>query len=379
MIIVTGLAGVSNCASSLMALARLKLCVAVVFSGAPLIFTPWRQFFDRIGAQFLSGHRQLKMTPTLEVRNLIKDFPGHRAVSDISFSIPQGSFFSLLGPSGCGKTTTLRMIAGFEQPTSGEVLLNGEKVNQRRPYERNVSTVFQNYALFPHLSARGNIEFGLKRQHVTNMENRVHEAIKLVGLAGKEERRPIQLSGGERQRVALARSLVLEPDVLLLDEPLAALDPKLRKQMRGELKAMQRRIGISFLLVTHDQEEALSMSDYVAVMNQGRVEQIGSPEEVYLHPRTRFVAGFLGAVNWIGEVGIRPESTRIASHPESNGAHSCSATVTDSVFLGDRVQVRVQLATGQEAVAQVTRGSTVFQPGEAVHICWNPADELSFP
>jgi ABC-type Fe3+/spermidine/putrescine transport system ATPase subunit len=352
-------------------------------------YTDWRasdfcrpcvRFFDRIGTQFFfQDTGQPQMTPILEVRNLIKDFPGHRAVADICFSIPQGSFFSLLGPSGCGKTTTLRMIAGFEQPTSGEVLLKGENVNQRRPYERNVSTVFQNYALFPHLSARGNIEFGLKRQQVSNRANRVQEAIRLVGLTGKEDRRPAQLSGGERQRVALARSLVLEPDVLLLDEPLAALDPKLRKQMRVELKAMQRRVGISFLLVTHDQEEALSMSDYVAVMNEGRIEQIGSPEEVYLRPRTRFVAGFLGAVNWIGDVGVRPESTRIASHPERNGAHSCSATVTDSVFLGDRIHVRVQLATGQEAIAQVTRGSTVFQPGEAVHICWNPADELSFP
>ena len=318
------------------------------------------------------------MTPILEVRNLIKDFPGHRAVAGISFSIPQGSFFSLLGPSGCGKTTTLRMIAGFEQPTSGEVLLKGENVNQRKPYERNVSTVFQNYALFPHLSARGNIEFGLKRQRANNCEKRVQEILKLVGLAGKEDRRPAQLSGGERQRVALARSLVLHPDVLLLDEPLAALDPKLRKQMRVELKAMQRRVGITFLLVTHDQEEALSMSDYVAVMNEGNIEQLAPPEEVYLRPRTRFVAGFLGAVNWIGDVGIRPEATRIAATSDGTAARSCSATVTDSVFLGDRVQVLVRLASGAEAVAQVARGSTVFHPGQAVQLCWNPYDEMTF-
>ena len=319
------------------------------------------------------------MTPILEVRNLIKDFPGHRAVAGISFSIPQGSFFSLLGPSGCGKTTTLRMIAGFERPSSGEVLLKGENVIHRKPYERNVSTVFQNYALFPHLSARGNIEFGLKRRKATATEKRVQEILKLVGLAGKEGRRPAQLSGGERQRVALARSLVLEPDVLLLDEPLAALDPKLRKQMRVELKAMQRRVGITFLLVTHDQEEALSMSDYVAVMNEGRIEQLAPPEEVYLRPRTRFVAGFLGAVNWIGDVGIRPEATRIGATPDGAGARSCSATVTDSVFLGDRVQVLVRLATGQEAVAQVARGSAVFQAGQAVQLCWNPSDEMTFP
>jgi spermidine/putrescine transport system ATP-binding protein len=318
------------------------------------------------------------MTPILEVRNLIKDFPGHRAVAGISFSIPQGSFFSLLGPSGCGKTTTLRMIAGFEQPTSGEVLLKGENVNHRKPYERNVSTVFQNYALFPHLSARGNIEFGLKRQKAKDAEKRVQEILKLVGLGGKEDRRPAQLSGGERQRVALARSLVLQPDVLLLDEPLAALDPKLRKQMRVELKAMQRRVGITFLLVTHDQEEALSMSDYVAVMNEGNIEQLAPPEEVYLKPRTRFVAGFLGAVNWIGDVGIRPEATRIAATLEGSNARSCAATVTDSVFLGDRVQVLVRLASGEQAIAQVARGSAVFQPGQSVQLCWNPSDEMTF-
>lgn len=318
------------------------------------------------------------MTPILEVRNLIKDFPGQRAVAGISLSIQPGSFFSLLGPSGCGKTTTLRMIAGFEQCTSGEVLLKGEMVNRSKPYERNVSTVFQNYALFPHLSARGNIEFGLRRRRMTDIDKRVQEVMNLVGLAGKESRRPAQLSGGERQRVALARSLVLQPDVLLLDEPLAALDPKLRKQMRVELKAMQRRAGITFLLVTHDQEEALSMSDQLAVMNEGHIEQIGSPEEVYLHPQTRFVAGFLGAVNWIGSVGIRPEATRIAHNAEPGSTRTSPATVTDSVFLGDRVHVRVRLASGEEAVAQVNRNS-VFQPGQPVHICWNPADEMIFP
>ena len=318
------------------------------------------------------------MTPILEVRNLVKDFPGQRAVAGISLSIQPGSFFSLLGPSGCGKTTTLRMIAGFEQCTSGEVLLKGEMVNHSRPYERNVSTVFQNYALFPHLSARGNIEFGLRRRRMTDIDKRVQEVMNLVGLAGKESRRPAQLSGGERQRVALARSLVLQPDVLLLDEPLAALDPKLRKQMRVELKALQRRAGITFLLVTHDQEEALSMSDQLAVMNEGHIEQIGSPEEVYLRPQTRFVAGFLGAVNWIGNVGIRPEATRIAPTAEPGNTRTSPATVTDSVFLGDRVHVRVRLASGEEAVAQVNR-SSIFQPGQTVHICWNPADEMVFP
>jgi ABC-type Fe3+/spermidine/putrescine transport system ATPase subunit len=316
------------------------------------------------------------MAPILELRRLVKDFPGHRAVREISLAIPQGSFFSLLGPSGCGKTTTLRLIAGFEQPTSGDVLLNGEVVNQRKPYQRNVSTVFQNYALFPHLSARENVAFGLRRHRAPEIDRRVREALELVSLAGKESRRPAQLSGGERQRVALARSLVLEPDVLLLDEPLAALDPKLRKQMRVELKAMQRRVGITFLLVTHDQEEALSMSDQLAVMNEGHVEQVGSPEEIYLRPQSRFVAGFLGAVNWINGIGIRPESVRLERVPAERGT---PATVTGSVFLGDRVQVQLRLGSGEDAVAQLPRSAVTFQPGDAVHLAWNAADEMSLP
>jgi ABC-type Fe3+/spermidine/putrescine transport system ATPase subunit len=254
--------------------------------------------------------------------------------------------------------------------------LNGEIVNQRKPYERNVSTVFQNYALFPHLNARENVEFGLRRHKANDIDRRVREALELVSLTGKESRRPAQLSGGERQRVALARSLVLQPDVLLLDEPLAALDPKLRKQMRLELKAMQRRVGITFLLVTHDQEEALSMSDQMAVMNAGRVEQVGSPEDVYLRPQSRFVAGFLGAVNWINGIGVRPESVRVNRAPVERGA---PATVTGSVFLGDCVQVLVRLANGESAVAQVARGDAGFEPGDAVHLAWNAADEMSLP
>jgi ABC-type Fe3+/spermidine/putrescine transport system ATPase subunit len=318
------------------------------------------------------------MSPVLELRNLVKHYPGQRAVDGISLCVPQGGFFSLLGPSGCGKTTTLRLIAGFEEPTSGDVLLKGEVVNARKPYERNVTTVFQSYALFPHLTARENIEFGLRRRKANDILRLVREVVELVNLTGKESRRPAQLSGGERQRVALARSLVLEPDVLLLDEPLAALDPKLRKQMRLELKAMQRRVGITFLLVTHDQEEALSMSDQLAVMNEGRIQQVGAPEEVYLRPRTAFVAGFLGAVNWIGGAGIRPESTRVARAPEANGSRSAPAVVTGSVFLGDCVHVLARLASGEEAVAQVPRGSEAFLEGDSVHICWDPADEMKF-
>ncbi len=318
------------------------------------------------------------MGPILELRKLVKHFPGQQAVNGISLTIPRGGFFSLVGPSGCGKTTTLRLIAGFEQPTSGDVLLNGEAVNHRKPYERNVSTVFQSYALFPHLTARQNIEFGLKRRKISEAARRVRDVLELVSLGGKEERRPAQLSGGERQRVALARSLVLEPDVLLLDEPLAALDPKLRKQMRGELKAMQRRVGITFLLVTHDQEEALSMSDQLAVMNQGLIEQVGSPEDVYLRPCSRFVAGFLGAVNWIGGVGIRPEATRLAASPDGGPQRYAAGLVTGSVFLGDCVQVMVRLDSGENVVAQVPRAAAGYAAGGPVHVCWDADDELVF-
>jgi ABC-type Fe3+/spermidine/putrescine transport system ATPase subunit len=318
------------------------------------------------------------MPPILELRKLVKHFPGQQAVNGISLSIPQGSFFSLLGPSGCGKTTTLRLIAGFEQPTAGEVLLNGEIVNHRKPYERSVSTVFQSYALFPHLTARGNIEFGLKRHRMGDIERRVREVIEFVSLQGKEERRPSQLSGGERQRVALARSLVLEPSVLLLDEPLAALDPKLRKQMRIELKAMQRRAGITFLLVTHDQEEALSMADQLAVMNQGRIEQVGTPEDVYLRPRTAFTASFLGSLNWIGGRGIRPEATRVVGVENSDAERKCAGKVTGSLFLGDRVQVLVRLNGGEDVVAQMPRSAAAFQTGDPVYVCWNAADEMNF-
>ena len=319
------------------------------------------------------------MDAILELRNVVKHYPAQRAVDGIDLAIPRGGFYSLVGPSGCGKTTTLRLIAGFEQPTSGEVRLGGAVVNHRKPYERNVSTVFQSYALFPHLTAGENIAFGLKRRRASNIAKRVADALALVSLTGKEDRYPAQLSGGERQRVALARSLVLEPDVLLLDEPLAALDPKLRKQMRLELKAMQRSVGITFLLVTHDQEEALSMSDQLAVMNNGRIEQVGAPEDVYLRPATRFVAGFLGAVNWIEGVGVRPEVIRICRPGSVAGLARRPATVTGAVFLGNCLHVLARLESGEETVAEVTRESGAFQVGEAVEICWHPSDEMRFP
>ncbi len=318
------------------------------------------------------------MAGVLELRGVSKQFPGHAAVSGVSLEVPQGEFFSLLGPSGCGKTTTLRLIAGFETPTSGAIFLNGQPIHELKPYERNVSTVFQNYALFPHLTVRGNIEFGLRRgPEVHEIARRVQTAIEMVRLSGKERRYPHQMSGGEKQRAALARSLVLEPDVLLLDEPLSALDPNLRKQVRGELKQLQRRVGITFLFVTHDQEEALSMSDRIAVMNAGRIEQVGTPEELYLTPASRFVASFLGEVNWIDGIGVRPESVRVSKCPPT-GVPQRQATVTRSRFLGNRIHVESQCGSGEAVIAEVSRLEACFAAGEPVHLWWQASDELRF-
>ena len=317
------------------------------------------------------------MPPVLELRQVVKDFPSHRAVDRVSLALERGGFYSLLGPSGCGKTTTLRMVGGFERPSEGEVVLNGAVVNDLKPYQRDVSTVFQSYALFPHLTALRNVEFGLRERGVPDRENRAVRALELVQLADKRDRMPAQLSGGERQRVALARSLVLEPQILLLDEPLAALDPKLRKQMRAELKGMQRKTGITFLFVTHDQEEALSMSDKVAVMNQGRIEQFGTPEEVYLRPATAFVAGFLGAINWFDEAGVRPESTRV-TRDKPEGLRCRRAAVESSLFLGNCVHLNATLDIGGHAIAELPRDQNHFQEGEIVWIHWEPADEVRF-
>src|SRR5271170_1208234 len=318
------------------------------------------------------------MESVLELDAVSKDYPAHRAVNAVSLGVGRGEFFSLLGPSGCGKTTTLRMVAGFEDPTTGQIRLNGAGIEHLKPYQRNVSTVFQNYALFPHLTVQQNIEFGLRRRAENHIDQRVRQVLELVQLTGKESRFPSQLSGGERQRVALARSLVLEPDVLLLDEPLSALDPNLRKQVRAELKNIQRQTGITFLFVTHDQEEALSLSDRLGVMNKGCLEQIGTPEEIYLQPATKFVASFLGAVNWIGEVGVRPEAMRIERAPSSNGHRSRPATILHSTFLGNCVHVDTRLSDGEPAVVEISRLGETFAPGERVHLWWEPADELRF-
>ena len=318
----------------------------------------------------------------VQVVDLIKRFGPVTAVDGINLHMPGGEFFSMLGPSGCGKTTTLRMIAGFEQPSAGRILLDGEDMTGTPPHRRHVNTVFQNYALFPHLNVFDNVAFGLRRQRVerSEVQRRVAEALELVQLTGFEKRRPAQLSGGQQQRVALARALVLKPAVLLLDEPLGALDAKLRKQLQIELKALQQQVGITFIYVTHDQEEALTMSDRIAVMSNGRVEQVGPPRLVYEEPSTVFVADFLGVSNLMqvtargadgqgrcrvrldnfelqaarggtdmfGETKatIRPE--RIRLEPQgATGENRLPGMVERWVYLGNAVQLIVRLATGQ--------------------------------
>ena len=328
------------------------------------------------------------MPGEVELRALTKRYDDFLAVDAIAATIPAGEFFSLLGPSGCGKTTTLRMIAGFVRPTEGEILLDGVDVAQVPPHKRNVHTVFQNYALFPHLDVFDNVLFGLKRKRVAKDEaqRRAQEAIELVELVGFERRKPSQLSGGQQQRVALARALVLRPAVLLLDEPLGALDAKIRKQLRIELKGLQEEVGITFVFVTHDQEEALSMSDRVAVMSNGRIEQIGTPSEVYEDPATVFVADFLGISNLmdgavvgacdggctvaIGDfrltagcgdttargpvkVVARPERLTLLEHG-ATADNVLPGMVERTVYVGSNLQVMVRLATGVQLQASIT-------------------------
>jgi ABC-type Fe3+/spermidine/putrescine transport system ATPase subunit len=305
----------------------------------------------------------------LRLVRLSKSFAAQRAVVDLSLEIERGSFFSLLGPSGSGKTTVLRMVAGFETPTSGEVWLNGARIDHLPPYRRNVNTVFQSYALFPHLTVRGNVEFGLRRKGAGDAAARVLRVLQQVQLESKAGRKPHELSGGERQRVALARAIVLEPDVLLLDEPLSALDPRLRKQLRGELRDLQKRIGVTFLFVTHDQEEALSMSDRVAVMNAGRLEQVGPPRQIYARPCSRFVADFLGAMNWIDGIGVRPEAVCL------NSAGAREGVVTGLTYLGSVVQVELRLASGEAVTALVAPGGAPAV-GDRLRVGWRTEDEV---
>jgi putative spermidine/putrescine transport system ATP-binding protein len=319
------------------------------------------------------------------------------AVDRLDLDVVDGEFFSMLGPSGSGKTTTLRLIAGFEQPTQGRILLHGRDVTAVPPFDRDVNTVFQDYALFPHLTVGDNVAYGLMVRKVPKAERttRVGDALRMVRLEGYEKRKPSQLSGGQRQRVALARALVNRPRVLLLDEPLGALDLKLREEMQIELKAIQQEVGITFIYVTHDQEEALTMSDRLAVFNKGRIEQIGSPAEVYERPATRFVAGFVGTSNLLtgsvaatilgrpGTFTIRPEKIRLAPTDAASGPDETSATGTiqSVVYLGPDTRYIVDLDAGARLVVteqnlRTTSTDVVEQQGKAVRLIWKRQHEL---
>jgi spermidine/putrescine transport system ATP-binding protein len=325
-----------------------------------------------------------------------KHFDDVVAVDDLTLEIPHGSFFALLGPSGCGKTTTLRMIGGFEEPDAGRIEIGGTDVTGVPPYKRDVNTVFQSYALFPHLNVFENVAFGLRRRKAKNIDARVRELLGVVGLEGMDKRKPRQLSGGQQQRVALARALVNNPRVLLLDEPLGALDLKLRKQMQLELKRIQSEVGITFVHVTHDQEEAMTMADAIAVMNNGRIEQLGTPSELYERPRTAFVAGFLGVSNLLrGEVfddqGVRIDGAgaiRVASplptsgsrvavgvRPEKlnlngEGANTLRGTVRERAYTGVATQYLVETPAG--IVTVFVQSSGAAAEGDAVTIGWEP-------
>jgi len=341
------------------------------------------------------------MTPDVRLEDVVKEFGDLRAVDGISLEIPRGSFFALLGPSGCGKTTTLRMIGGFEEVTSGRILLGDRDVVGLPPYKRDVNTVFQSYALFPHMTVADNVAFGLERKRMPKGEvkTRVAEILELVDLAGREGRKPRQLSGGQQQRVALARAIVNNPRVLLLDEPLGALDLKLRKQMQLELKRIQNEVGITFVHVTHDQEEAMTMADTIAVMNNGKIEQLGPPAELYESPATAFVAGFLGVSNLLpgaaedsgavrlvdgtlvrtnsnglsGQVaaGVRPEKITIGA---GGGANELPGTVSETAYIGVATQVVVRTAAGivQVFAQNLDAGGRVPAPGTNVVLSWAP-------
>ena len=299
-------------------------------------------------------------TPDVRLVNVTKRFDGDvLAVDDLTLDIVSGSFFALLGPSGCGKTTTLRMIGGFEQPTEGHIYLGEREVSGLPAYKRDVNTVFQSYALFPHLSVFENVAFGLRRRAVRGetLRGRVDDMWRIVGLEGMGRRKPRQLSGGQQQRVALARALVNQPRVLLLDEPLGALDLKLRKQMQLELKGIQHDVGITFIHVTHDQEEAMTMADRIAVMNHGRIEQLGTPTELYERPATAYVAGFLGHSNLIAGTVSGSDTVRLRSGPEVRVPHDALAGRTGEVAVGIRPE-KIELGNGQ---ANALEGTIVEQ------------------
>jgi spermidine/putrescine transport system ATP-binding protein len=348
---------------------------------------------------------------SLRISQLTKEFATFTAVKSLDLEVPGGTFFALLGPSGCGKTTTLRMVAGLETPTSGTIQIGDTDITYAKPYKRPVNTVFQSYALFPHLDIFENVAFGLRRQKKSEVTRHVEEMLDLVELRSQARKKPPQLSGGQQQRVALARALINRPDVLLLDEPLGALDLKLRRAMQLEIKRIQTEVGLTFVHVTHDQEEAMTMADTIAVMNQGVIEQMGSPGELYENPRTTFVANFLGQSNLIagtvqgrdgdsvvvdmhgtkvsipaarahaesgaGWVGIRPEKVLIAPEGEAidaPGNHMSGAVVTEVSFIGVSTQYGVRMPWGQELIAfeQNTGARGILAPGTRVDVSWRP-------
>ncbi|MEG6508130.1 ABC transporter ATP-binding protein [Methyloligella sp. 2.7D] len=321
------------------------------------------------------------MTSAVRFKNVCRHFGAIRAVDGLNLEIAPGEFFALLGPSGSGKTTSLRLIAGFERPTAGHIEIFGERADAIPPYRRNVNTVFQDYALFPHLSVLENVAYGLKMKGVAKKQRlaRAEELLELVQLPGYGDRSPAKLSGGQRQRVALARALVNEPKVLLLDEPLGALDLKLREQMQEELKSLQKRLAITFVFVTHDQGEALSMADRIAVFNEGKIMQVGTPEEIYRAPRSRFVADFVGSSNVLPPdlverltgtrawASLRPEAVRLVSR----GGHS--ATLVSSSFLGAQRRAVFDF-DGFQITALLAADAKLPEPGKTARLAWGESD-----
>lgn len=349
------------------------------------------------------------MSGIVQLEGVNKYFGKNHVVKNLNLSVEEGEFLTLLGSSGCGKTTTLRMIAGFEEPTSGSILVEGQAVEEKEPFERNVNTVFQSYALFPHKTIYDNVAYGLKMKKVpkTEIARRVKEIMALVQLTGFEGRYPSQLSGGQKQRVAIARALINRPRVLLLDEPLGALDLKLRKQMQLELKRLQRKLNITFIYVTHDQEEALTMSDRIAVMHDGILDQLGTPEEIYEQPRTKFVATFIGETNIFEgnikelamgrvavriengvirgcgygfsrneyiTVSVRPEKMKFSAAPVKG--FQLEAQVKDYVYAGSVVKCIAVLQNGMEIKMDRLAGEELPEPGSIIHPWWEEKDAV---